>query len=427
MISDPLMASGGRPGLFGQSSAPQVLQGRRGGSSEEIRPPITNRGSVPTTVEHRKIDLNAISDSYLSSKNSKGADDGVTVHVDYMDLTVRTQDFDDLFLRFDDFLSDEFGVISWRDLVKADSAVSAGTRHLEGPGGIHLRQDKRDFANRMVNVRLKGEACQMFGDSRLLSMMRFLSTVAPTHAKRLDVAWDGHQVSPCDFYTWTKDGTYIRSRCLGADDASWQENSEGQTAYLGSRRKGERLVRVYNRRGFNRLELEVSDRVARKLGQLMLDSDVEKWPAIFHFLLTDTVDFLVPAAADYFADHSSFRGVPRIKQWREFVGEASRCRVLSAVPDSLAPDILASSALACSIRRNRRQLLVLMRMFPEDPQRVFSYLLSVLADDLDAMPADSRAALLADVDRLASQSRHQVEVLGFNRPRSWGPVASIPL
>jgi hypothetical protein len=145
---------------------------------------------------------------------------------------------------------------------------------------------------------LPGQACELLGVVDLVAAAVGCE-LTPT---RLDVAWDVPRevVTPAQVRDAFLVGDVVsrihRAEVEGrpGEIAGWSEhrNGEGHTVYLGSRSSG-RMLRVYDRRGPTRVELEVKgDRAALLWGWLLEHAEAD-WSAAAMSHLRDFVDFRV--------------------------------------------------------------------------------------------------------------------------------------
>jgi hypothetical protein len=115
-----------------------------------------------------------------------------------------------------------------------------------------------------VFVSVPGEVCEVLGVPALVAVASLLD-LEPS--SRLDLAWDVEGVGVADF----GDAWHAGNVVTRAHRDSWQDhqNAEGRTFYMGSRASG-RMVRVYDRRGPVRVEMEwKGDRAALLWGRLL--------------------------------------------------------------------------------------------------------------------------------------------------------------
>lgn len=122
-----------------------------------------------------------------------------------------------------------------------------------------------------VYVVLPGEVCELLG---LVGVVAVASELDLVPSSRLDLAWDIEGVQVADF----RDAWHAKQVVTRAHRNSWEElrNSEGNTFYMGSRSSG-RFVRVYDRRGPTRLEMEWKGERAVALWGCLMACDEKGW------------------------------------------------------------------------------------------------------------------------------------------------------
>lgn len=167
-------------------------------------------------------------------------------------------------------------------------------------------------------VELKGSVCAFVGNEGVAGLLADFAHVRSC-ASRCDIAWDG---VPFDVQTVREAAAAgnVRTRLKLPAVPQYFESEEGTTVYVG-RRTSERFIRVYDRRGPVRLELELKGSVAAVVVGELSESDPAEWPRIALGHLRGTLDFVDASAAD--DNHSSRR--PLLPWWAAFVeGEEKR-------------------------------------------------------------------------------------------------------
>lgn len=133
-----------------------------------------------------------------------------------------------------------------------------------------------------VFVSLPGEVCESLGVPALVALATELDL---DPSSRLDVAWDVHGVTPAEPHAAFLAGDVVTrihrginpetGRMRGQD---WRSNADGDTVYLGSR-SSERFVRIYDRRGPTRFEMEWKGQRAVLLWRRLLACSEDRWSA----------------------------------------------------------------------------------------------------------------------------------------------------
>jgi hypothetical protein len=216
-----------------------------------------------------------------------------------------------------------------------------------GAGWIQIRSPKH-YLEPYTVFEMKGEGCTFFQ----AHLGGFLRAVAASgyrwNGKRVDARWDGSSITPGMFDEAVRAGNFV-SRCLVLGDRDWRNNEEGSTAYLGNH-KSPKMVRLYDRRGFNRLENQLKDEHANSLLRELVVADESRWSVISLGYLLATVDFRDAAGA------TRIKRAPRLPWWEHFVGEAEKVLTLTKTPGKVSYKPLAIGLADEWVKRNRRKL-----------------------------------------------------------------------
>lgn len=163
-----------------------------------------------------------------------------------------------------------------------------------------------------VAVNLPGDACEMLGVEGVLALVRELGL----KLTRLDVAWDTDLLTP-DMVR----EAHQRGDCVSFSKYhKWMQDPDGSTFYIGKRGSDPdvRLLRVYDRRGPTRVELEMHGKRAQMLWAVLDGAELADWSAGCLAYLVDFVDF-----RDREADKNVGR-CPRLSWWEDFSEGAGR-------------------------------------------------------------------------------------------------------
>lgn len=164
------------------------------------------------------------------------------------------------------------------DIVSAHLNVKAQTRSRGGYGYAHsavLGQASVYWSpgRADVFVVLPGETCEALGIPGLVALATDLD-LDPT--SRLDLAWDVEGVPVLQVAdAWHAGHTVTRAH---KDSWKHERNAQGETFYMGSRTSG-RMVRVYDRRGPTRFEMEWKEDRAVLLWRRLLACGESGWSA----------------------------------------------------------------------------------------------------------------------------------------------------
>ena len=203
--------------------------------------------------------------------------------------------------------------------------------YIESPEGGHQFLYKRHhlltngiriyfepLADNMPKVLLEcpGKACEVLGHHNLQVLF------CNADLTRSDIAFDYAPFTPREVATWVREGN-IRTRAKARrffEDLS--SEGEGETVYIGSRQSPQ-MLRVYDRRGFTRVELELKDEMARAFKEILL-LDASEFAEKAVGVLREFVDFV-----DVEKDSNVSRA-PLLALWEEFTRNCSRVKIRTA-------------------------------------------------------------------------------------------------
>jgi DNA relaxase NicK len=150
---------------------------------------------------------------------------------------------------------------------------------------------------------IPGKACELLSWEYYQGLESLISSCYSNRYsyKRIDLAFDNCPFTPMQVEEAIREG---KVRSLAKRESLEMHNSpfllkengkEGtHTVYFGSR-SSERMIRVYDKRGFTRLELELKDERADLVAkELFQANDISKWYTIMIGHLRDFVDFENP-------------------------------------------------------------------------------------------------------------------------------------
>lgn len=205
-----------------------------------------------------------------------------------------------------------------------------------GPVRISANEERPEMG---VKVDISGEGCEVLGHDVLARLVGALQL----RVSRVDVAFDGCNFTPAlvrDEWRADRVRSKVKVQANAREDrpwrtSDWRSNAEGDTFYMGARDSAQ-FMRVYDRRGSTRLELEIKHDLAHAVGaELILASpDPSRFRALALSLVRRFVDFVDPTTS---ANRSRCTLLP---WWAEFVGRAAKARVsLPGRPIRTAPEI----------------------------------------------------------------------------------------
>ncbi len=214
------------------------------------------------------------------------------------------------------------------------SGGNSYSHSLHGPSGakVYLTPGRPDCL-----VMLPGQACEVLGQVNTAAA----ALACELSITRLDVAWDATGIAPGQVLNAFKRGDVVtrihRTAIENRSDeiSGWEErrSGEGTTVYLGSR-ASERFLRIYDRRGPTRFELEVKGARAALLWAHLLKHDEESWSGAAMAHLRDFIDF---------RDRSQGqqpRACPLLDWWAAVVADAGR----TSLPIPRKPRTLVKAA-----------------------------------------------------------------------------------
>lgn len=207
------------------------------------------------------------------------------------------------------------------------------------------------------HLEIKGEAIEAIGQVRVFEFLQALDGLKAPETKehpeekpakwsvrRVDIALDGMPFTPRQCYD-----AFLRGdvRCSASRKSfKWFSNSEGDTLYIGSRASG-RLVRIYNRRGFTRLELESKGQWANLVGSELAAQGCggfESWAIAYVRQFLDFVDA---------STGGSVTRADLLPWWQDFVGSVDRASLKrkesGPVGDAVTRARLHLERLSCTL------------------------------------------------------------------------------
>lgn len=251
------------------------------------------------------------------------------------------------------------GDAAWCDLGPGGFWAS---RH-QGPPGVTILAPRAPDAAYLW-LELKGEAFTWLSSSDVLTLeselalARLDGAISRWKCRRIDLAFDHLAISPLQMRAWHDQGA-TRSKVNKRLQHEWMENEQGRTFYLKSGKNSpERKLRLYDRRGYNRLELELRDDYAEQCFADLLGLSVEAWPAHAAGRLRSLVDFVKPDSADRLSR------CDLLPEWADLVSGVDPLRLRPRVK----PEISSTPAgkMNLNLQRQARTLSVLRRAVGND-------------------------------------------------------------
>lgn len=183
--------------------------------------------------------------------------------------------------------------------------------------GLTVFVEPRADNMRPVLVECPGSACEFLGLDKLRTLF------CNAQLSRVDVAIDHSMFAPADVAEWVRAGNVrTRAKRVRFDVKLKGPPSEGDKLTIGSR-ASEQYLRVYDQRGFTRMELELKGGMARSFRDVLLSED-EAFRRTTVGVLRQFVDFV---------DASSSSNISRaqlLPVWEAFTERLERVRIREA-------------------------------------------------------------------------------------------------
>jgi hypothetical protein len=211
---------------------------------------------------------------------------------------------------------------------------------------------------------IPGQACDMLSWKHFQALGQILESNFPGQHKftRFDFAFDHVPFSPEEAESAIKRGqvrSLVKRETLEIHASPFAARDNGEigtyTVELGSR-TSERMIRVYNKRGFTRLELEMRDDRANIVApQVFRCDDVSEWYPLMMSHLRDYVDF----STDWWTDFTE--GTWRAWEVISSPREITQAKLIHWLDQHVSPalsvavDILPGYAVEAIIQRGRKR------------------------------------------------------------------------
>ena len=219
----------------------------------------------------------------------------IEVRIHWLSITVFT-DIENICEFWNKYLEKDLGMLDdtgggWR-----------GFRHrMDGLAGSKIcyfpirNSSKKEY----VHLIFPGSACDSLDPETIRDTYNFLSRTLDTNVTRLDVAFDHVPFEPDDIFQALSNGdvrSLAKRDSIEIIDEPYMPQKRGvkigcKTVYFGSRSSG-RFLRVYNQRGFTRLEIEYKKERANAICKNVLVHLTEYWPELMIEHLLDFVDLV---------------------------------------------------------------------------------------------------------------------------------------
>ena len=233
---------------------------------------------------------------------------GVTVSIHWLSITY----FVNIVVAMTHFLKEFLGEeiedeLEWSEYFYASEHGARGYRALYfGPEGIRLYG--YPHTGQHCHLEIPGKVIEKYGNQKVIDYLKSLKEQDyEWRCKRVDIAFDYCPFTPLECYEAWQRGD-VHSKCH-RNSWDWRENADGRTLYIGSR-MSDRFIRIYDRRGFTRLELEFKNRWSENFARVITEIEPDQWIKQCIGYLIDFIDFNT-------SDPSSC-----VSWWEKFIDEA---------------------------------------------------------------------------------------------------------
>ena len=260
---------------------------------------------------------------------------GIEFKCDWFSVTIH-ENFDQVFTNLIPLLFSDSGITDfhWSDFFHNVGHGGRGYKKLwTSPLGITLYAQPINKGQNHCHIELKGSALDNIGQGRFVE---FAQTIAETYQRwnctRFDGAYDHSDITPYMMNSAAQAGM-LRTHCRSTRlDQSTTPAGTFATHYVGNRKEGsERLLRVYDRRGYNRLEFELRKKRSDLVFKDLLQLEPKLWPGRFMEHLRDFVDVI-----DVNTGSGNRSRASLVDWWSEFVRDAGKAAMrLDTVDTSL--------------------------------------------------------------------------------------------
>lgn len=218
-------------------------------------------------------------------------EEGISVRVDYLTFTVHDCNEPEFF--WDEVFKDKLG--SLNNTGHGGIGYKVLYRACEG-AQLYCEPINTDRGS-YFTIELKGRACECLTPDDFIELVVMRRGGMDIRFRRLDIAFDGLEITPIEFYGELVSGNLnckASRTSIRIDNSPNQLRDNGevggcQTTYIGSKQSN-RLVRLYNKHGFNRLELQLRDEWSDAAGCLLFGCPYTEWMKTSISILRDFID-----------------------------------------------------------------------------------------------------------------------------------------
>ena len=250
----------------------------------------------------------------------------ITFRIHWLSYTIHAP-FEEAFVLYDNLFKDTFGA-----LIPLGNGGRGFKEIQTGLAGFKIYLHPSSGDNEYFHFEIPGEACDSLRWEYYFALINYLESNFPGKYffKRIDLAFDDVPFTPKDIeeaIIAENVRSLAKRESLEIFNSPYKQNDNGDhgcyTVNFGSR-SSERMVRVYNKRGFTRVELQTKDARAHAIGMQLLNiQDVNCW---FPVMISHLLDFLY-VDTDW---------------WKEFVSGNGRAYLTVSEPRKAELDRLAN-------------------------------------------------------------------------------------
>jgi len=198
--------------------------------------------------------------------------------------------------------------------------------------GFKVYVDPARGQKEYFHFEIPGQACELIPWGILQGLEQYLRVEFPGryHYTRIDLAFDGLPFTPMDIEAAILNDevrSHAKRKTLKVYHSAFEPKDNGEvgthTTYFGSR-QSERMIRIYDKRGFTRLELEMKQKRADLVAkQLFGTVDTELWATIAMSHLRDFISF----EPDW---------------WTDFTEGTGRANAIVSTPKQMSEQMMAA-------------------------------------------------------------------------------------
>lgn len=285
--------------------------------------------------------------------------DKVTYQIHWLSFTVKA-DREDAFSLYSNLFMDTFGPL--QDLGNGGRGFKE-IYHNALEFKVYM-SPRSSSVESYWHIEIPGRACECIGNEYFLALGDYLESnyKGRYEYKRVDFAFDHVGFDPKDVEDAIRSNqvrTLAKRETLVINSSPFVLRDDGTpgtyTVSLGSN-QSERMITVYNKRGYTRLEFQTRDLRANVVGRkLLLESDTSNWSRIGLSHLRDFIDF-EPAWWGEFVNGSQ-RAHETISRPRDISGSKLFHWIDRQVSPALsvAIDILPEDVMKSILARGRRR------------------------------------------------------------------------